>query len=178
MRLTFVNLTNDTITVSRHLSSGSCGRPQLSDDVAEEICSVNPMSNQDTELRGDWNNYVLLRSLGTREKQGGDSVGNHSISKEWLIKPENLTVRISLSLGASWQVLDIPRICPWRMYHSKVCSPCFYEWKGNSSLVLQQVGGGHHNILILPRRDLNSFLAELPDSLPLSALVLPGTHDT
>ncbi|KAJ8482133.1 hypothetical protein ONZ51_g5566 [Trametes cubensis] len=30
----------------------------------------------------------------------------------------------------------------------------------------------------MPRRNLASFLSEMPDSLPLSSLVLPGTHDT
>ena len=33
----------------------------------------------------------------------------------------------------------------------------------------------HHLLLILPRRDLASFLSDFPDSLPLSSMLLPGT---
>ncbi|KAJ3546549.1 hypothetical protein NM688_g5503 [Phlebia brevispora] len=36
----------------------------------------------------------------------------------------------------------------------------------------------HHRLLILPRREMNSFLEDIPDSVPLSCLMLPGTHDT
>ena len=32
----------------------------------------------------------------------------------------------------------------------------------------------HHLLLILPRRDLASFLSDFPDSLPLSSMLLPG----
>ncbi|KAI0693724.1 PLC-like phosphodiesterase [Cytidiella melzeri] len=36
----------------------------------------------------------------------------------------------------------------------------------------------HHRLLILPRRDMTNFLSDIPDSVPLSSLTLPGTHDT
>ncbi|KAF9009474.1 PLC-like phosphodiesterase [Cyathus striatus] len=64
-----------------------------------------------------------------------------------------------MSLSASWQVAKVPHGCPWRIYISRITKT-------------------HHRLLILPRRDMSSFLSEMPDTLPLSSLMLPGTHDT
>lgn len=129
MRLTFYNLTNHAIAISHPPSSGFCGRLQLNDDTAEEICSVGPMKNQDAEWGAKWNSYVLLRSPGAHSKQNDDNIGFHGISKERLVKPEGVAVRISQSFGASWKVLDIPCDCPWRIYCNQVCSPCRYEYR-------------------------------------------------
>ncbi|KAI0933495.1 hypothetical protein AcV5_005625 [Taiwanofungus camphoratus] len=82
------------------------------------------------------------------------------IDKEgWIIKPDVFTIRLPMALGAAWKVVDVCYNCPWRIYRSRVSRK-------------------HHKLLILRRRDLSSFLAEMPDSLPLSSLLLPGTHDT
>ncbi|KZT70188.1 PLC-like phosphodiesterase [Daedalea quercina L-15889] len=64
-----------------------------------------------------------------------------------------------MSLGAVWKVVKVPEECPWGVYRCKVSRK-------------------HHLLLILPRRDLASFLSDFPDSLPLSSMLLPGTHDT
>ncbi|EJU05834.1 PLC-like phosphodiesterase [Dacryopinax primogenitus] len=45
----------------------------------------------------------------------------------------------------------------------------FYRFKVNRT---------HHRLVILPYRNLASFLSDIPSSMPLSNLVLPGTHDT
>lgn len=39
-----------------------------------------------------------------------------------------------------------------------------------------QVSRKHHQLLIIPRREMSSFLADMPDSLSLSSLLLPGTN--
>ncbi|KAI0029335.1 PLC-like phosphodiesterase [Vararia minispora EC-137] len=36
----------------------------------------------------------------------------------------------------------------------------------------------HHTLFIFPKRDLASFLSDLPDSVSLTDVCLPGTHDT
>ncbi|TBU26041.1 PLC-like phosphodiesterase [Dichomitus squalens] len=64
-----------------------------------------------------------------------------------------------LKLGAKWKSVRIPADSPWRMYRSKISK-------------------GHYRLSVFPRRNLASFLSEMPDSLPLSSLLLPGTHDT
>ncbi|KAF9553828.1 PLC-like phosphodiesterase [Agrocybe pediades] len=60
-----------------------------------------------------------------------------------------------MSLGASWQVVPVPDHCPWRIYTRRITQ-------------------GYHKLLILGRRNLGSFLSELPDRLPISSVVLPG----
>ncbi|CDO68891.1 hypothetical protein BN946_scf185000.g34 [Trametes cinnabarina] len=66
---------------------------------------------------------------------------------------------IPLTFGAKWKTIRLREDCPWRIYRGRITRR-------------------HHKLTILPRRNLASFLSEMPDSLPLSALVLPGTHDT
>ncbi|OSX64855.1 hypothetical protein POSPLADRAFT_1053664 [Postia placenta MAD-698-R-SB12] len=79
--------------------------------------------------------------------------------KDWVAVPKVYAVTLPRVLGATWKVVDLPSGCPWTMYRARVSRK-------------------HHRLLILPRRELSSFLAKLPDSLPLSSLMLPGTHDT
>ncbi|EGN96244.1 hypothetical protein SERLA73DRAFT_76223 [Serpula lacrymans var. lacrymans S7.3] len=64
-----------------------------------------------------------------------------------------------MALGAQWQAIKTPRDCAWRIYRSKITRK-------------------HHRLLIIPRRDTSNFLSEIPDTVPLSSLLLPGTHDT
>ena len=46
------------------------------------------------------------------------------------------------------------------------------------SLPAQKVSRKHHRLLVLPRRDTSCFLKYIPDTVPLSCVALPGTHDT
>ncbi|KAJ8093019.1 hypothetical protein PM082_020498 [Marasmius tenuissimus] len=41
-----------------------------------------------------------------------------------------------------------------------------------------KVAKKHYQVAIFPRRNLAAFLSEIPDSVPLSSVLLPGTHDT
>ncbi|KAH7107302.1 PLC-like phosphodiesterase [Auriculariales sp. MPI-PUGE-AT-0066] len=54
-----------------------------------------------------------------------------------------------LACGREW---------PWRVYATRV--------------------GDEQRVLVLPKRELSCFLRELDDGLPLSSLILPGTHQT
>ncbi|KAK7037457.1 hypothetical protein VNI00_010949 [Paramarasmius palmivorus] len=78
---------------------------------------------------------------------------------EWKIEPASTLTQISLSLSASWQVVSVPDDCPYWMYSTKI-------------------GKKHYQVTILPRRSLAAFLSDIPDTVPLSSLLLPGTHDT
>ncbi|KAF8232285.1 PLC-like phosphodiesterase [Tricholoma matsutake] len=84
---------------------------------------------------------------------------HHYESKEWSIKPEGISLHVSLALTSRWRAVSVPDECPWRIY-------------------LRRVTHIHQELIILPRRNLSSFLPEMPDRLPLSSLCLPGTHDT
>ncbi|KAH6919147.1 PLC-like phosphodiesterase [Coprinopsis sp. MPI-PUGE-AT-0042] len=52
----------------------------------------------------------------------------------------------------SWKELGLPEGCPWR---------AFCHW-------------GTQALIVVPLRNTSSFLADMPDSLPLSSLLLPG----
>lgn len=97
-----------------------------------------------------------MKSLAPTRERADSETGT---SKEWLINPTTFVVQLSMMFGASWQVIDAPQDCPWRVYCSRMTTT-------------------HYKVLILTRRKMSSFLSDLPDSLPLSAVVLPGTHDT
>ncbi|KAL0564936.1 hypothetical protein V5O48_017101, partial [Marasmius crinis-equi] len=68
-------------------------------------------------------------------------------------------MEIALSLSSTWHVVKVPEECPWTMYSTKVAKK-------------------HYQLTIFPRRNLAAFLSEIPDSVPLSSVLLPGTHDT
>ncbi|KAF5331154.1 hypothetical protein D9619_006057 [Psilocybe cf. subviscida] len=63
------------------------------------------------------------------------------------------------ALGTSWKALEVPNESPWRVY-------------------ARRVSRKRYNLVVLGHRSLGSFLSQLPGTLPLSSLSLPGTHDT
>ncbi|KZT20266.1 PLC-like phosphodiesterase [Neolentinus lepideus HHB14362 ss-1] len=71
----------------------------------------------------------------------------------------SVCIRTKRNIGRSWKVIKLAEQCPWRIYQNRISRR-------------------HKQLVILPKRNLSSFLSELPDSLPLSSLLLPGTHDT
>ncbi|KIY66050.1 PLC-like phosphodiesterase [Cylindrobasidium torrendii FP15055 ss-10] len=73
--------------------------------------------------------------------------------------PLNYTIRLALSLGSSWKTHSLPDDCPWRAFTVKVHR-------------------AHSHLIILPKRDARTFLADMPDDSSLADLLLPGTHDT
>ncbi|KAJ6497237.1 PLC-like phosphodiesterase [Mycena vitilis] len=68
-------------------------------------------------------------------------------------------ITLSGTRGASWKPVSVPEDCLWRIYLCKVARK-------------------HRKLVVIPRRNLPSFLSALPDDLILSDLLLPGTHDT
>ncbi|KAI1784240.1 hypothetical protein LXA43DRAFT_229867 [Ganoderma leucocontextum] len=70
-----------------------------------------------------------------------------------------LQAALPLKLGAKWNSVRASSDIPWRIYSSKISK-------------------GHYKLSVFPQRNLASFLSGMPDSLPLSSLLLPGTHDT
>ncbi|KAH7910614.1 PLC-like phosphodiesterase [Hygrophoropsis aurantiaca] len=60
-----------------------------------------------------------------------------------------------MSLGAKWQVIKTSKDAPWIIYRNRMSSK-------------------YHRILIFPRRDMSCFLSDIPDTVPLSSLMLPG----
>ena len=83
---------------------------------------------------------------------------------------------VPLSLGAKWTAVRTPTACPWRIYRTKA-SAAFLQVELHITMP-PQVSKGHYKLSVFPRRDLSSFLSQIPDTLPLSSLLLPGTHDT
>ncbi|KAF9265821.1 PLC-like phosphodiesterase [Marasmius fiardii PR-910] len=75
------------------------------------------------------------------------------------VKAVGPVTEISLSLSSSWQVIKLPEDSLWRMYSTKVEK-------------------NHYRIAIFPRRDTAAFLSDIHDNVPLSSILLPGTHDT
>ena len=69
---------------------------------------------------------------------------------------DSWTVRLgrTISRRRQWEEVHIPG-APWRIYRF-------------------EMNKGHHRILVMPARDLTSWMKPLPSTVPLSALCLPG----
>lgn len=72
---------------------------------------------------------------------------------------DSVLIRFSANSAIVPHELSIPSGIPWRIYLTR-----------NARKVVR--------ILIIPRRNTESFLADIPDNLSLSSLCLPGTHET
>ncbi|KAF8626337.1 hypothetical protein AX15_004996 [Amanita polypyramis BW_CC] len=59
----------------------------------------------------------------------------------------------------TWRVIQTSFSVPWRIYVLKVAS-------------------NDLKVVIVPKRDMSTFLSTIPDDIPLSAVLLPGTHDS
>ncbi|KAF8061642.1 hypothetical protein FPV67DRAFT_289811 [Lyophyllum atratum] len=142
MLLTLLNFTDENI---------SCRCVSKRSSVAQPEILLAPSTPRTIDCTKPGELELLPRSATGRTPDGG--------SKEWLVKPEESSIRISLALGALWRVVHVPDGCPWRIYLSKITKR-------------------HHRLFVFPQRNLASFLSEMPDTLPLSSLCLPGTHET
>ncbi|KAI9446800.1 hypothetical protein H4582DRAFT_605995 [Lactarius indigo] len=68
---------------------------------------------------------------------------------------QQYVVNLSKSSSSSRCLLAMPEDCPWRIYRDQTCKE-------------------RTDILVLPKRPLESFLSDLPDTTPLYSLCLPG----
>lgn len=71
---------------------------------------------------------------------------------------DSWTVRLSrtISRKRQWEEVHIPG-APWHIYRF-------------------EMNKGHHRILVMPARDLTSWMKLLPSTVPLSALCIPGVY--
>lgn len=86
----------------------------------------------------------------------------------------NLSASIPLTMGAKWKTVRVQEGCPWRIYRSRVSISSSRTLYAKLIYFAVQITRKHHRLTVLPRRDMASFLSDMPDSVPLSALVLPG----
>ncbi|KAF8415897.1 PLC-like phosphodiesterase [Boletus edulis BED1] len=61
--------------------------------------------------------------------------------------------------GRKWERVTLQGDSPWIIYRNRLSRK-------------------HHVLVVFPYRDTSCFLASIPDSVPLSCLMLPGTHET
>jgi 1-phosphatidylinositol phosphodiesterase len=81
---------------------------------------IYPSADFTTSLsKGDEREIVILQTRAGPDVSDTASVTG-LVEKEWHIHPESFKIRLSLTLEASWQVVDVPKGCPWRVYTSRV----------------------------------------------------------
>ncbi|KIJ69662.1 hypothetical protein HYDPIDRAFT_80179 [Hydnomerulius pinastri MD-312] len=70
-------------------------------------------------------------------------------------------VNLPVTPGAKchWTRVTVSEDSPWIIYCNRISRK-------------------HHCLVVFPHRDTSCFLASIPDSVPLSSLMLPGTHET
>ncbi|KAF8556928.1 PLC-like phosphodiesterase [Imleria badia] len=61
--------------------------------------------------------------------------------------------------GRKWERITVQGNSPWAIYRNRISCK-------------------HHLLVVFLHRDTSCFLASIPNSVPLSSLMLPGTHET
>ncbi|KAJ4468182.1 PLC-like phosphodiesterase [Lentinula aciculospora] len=80
----------------------------------------------------------------------------HSFKEPYFESKTEFDIKLPISPRATLSSRKLPVVCRWRIYTQNQLS----------------------EILVFPKRDLGSFLSEIPDTVSLYSLLLPGTHDT
>ncbi|KAF5373112.1 hypothetical protein D9758_001527 [Tetrapyrgos nigripes] len=170
MQLTILNLTERSITCSlenplTRLNVREQTQIRRKEFVAlpsTPITTVLPKRCRHISLTHELNPNSCISSSGSpldlqteAKKEGGGADARISST----VKPTGLLTRISLTLSALWKILETAEESPWRVYVTKVARK-------------------HYKLSIFLKRNASSFLSEIPDSVPLYSLLLPGTHDT
>ncbi|KAI0818883.1 PLC-like phosphodiesterase [Irpex lacteus] len=119
----------------------------------EDFETIQPSATITTEVPSLRLNLTLAPFIHNEKE---DSTPIHD---SWSSGLNGVVIGHSLTFGATWAVLKASEGSPWIIYRSKITRD-------------------HHRLLILPRRDTSRFLSDIPDSVPLSSVTLPGTHDT
>ncbi|KAF7967438.1 hypothetical protein HWV62_34343 [Athelia sp. TMB] len=150
MRLTIINQTGSAILYY----------PLPSKSLPADLqIALLPSSATTTELQ----KHCATLALQPRERLRHDD-GAVPAAAEARVKrggADAFHVRVRALGGArGWGVVRTEEGgCPWRLYRVRISR-------------------GHDKLVILPRRDLSCYLADMPDGALLSSLLLPGTHET
>lgn len=162
-RLTVVNCSTETV---------SCHVGRQDTCEAQSDISILPASSTTLEIPSFRRSALILTPQAARSKSAA------GLDEKQAVAPDRLAVRVPLSLGALWKEVDVPEGCAWRVYRSKVRPAGVEMVQGAWAHRSVQITRKHHQLLVIPRRKLHAFLSEIPDTVPLSCLTLPGTHDT
>ena len=130
MLLTIRNLTDEPITAHTYPSpskfSASFQAGTKAPPSANEFL-LQPLLNFTTILpKGIRRELILRRSLNGPEPLRTNTPNTiekaRLLDNESHIRPEGFKIRFSTTFSASWQMVKVPRECPWRVYTSRVCN--------------------------------------------------------
>jgi len=170
MRLTLVNRTSSLILYYP-------SEDPLLDQPKLQIALL-PSSSTTTDLPKHCTKLTLVR----RERLKHDSsseLGETRVKEEVPASEFDVLVK-SLGKARAREVVAVKSKdgrCPWRIYRMKVnnhFANCHYIDTDMTS----QVSRKHYKLIVLPHRDLSSFLTNVPDTVPISSLLLPGESHT
>lgn len=169
MRLTLVNRTDSLILY--HPSS------IISPDKPKLQIALLPSSSTTTDLP----KYCTKLTLVRRERLKHDSsseLGETRVKEEAPVNGFDVLVK-SLSKARAREVVAVngeDGRCPWRIYRTKVNNRYLLSHTDFDTAL--KISRKHYKLIVLPRRDLFSFLADVPDTVPISSLLLPGELHT
>lgn len=121
MLLTIQNLSADPIVAHRHHKPSKFnvrrnGRPTAPLDEFH----LPPSSSYTTSLAKGPGSEIVIRHDGNGSITPDSTSATGLATKEWHIHPDSFKIDFSLALGASWQVIDVPKGCPWVIFKSRV----------------------------------------------------------
>lgn len=89
------------------------------------------------------------------------------------------TITLTSGRKLKWERVTVQGDLPWVIYRNRVCSIAHLNYyPGLCSLACLQITRKQHVLVVFPYRDTSCFLASIPDSVPLSSLMLPGQSCT
>ena len=77
----------------------------------------------------------------------------------------------------AWQVVRTAYSIPWRIYVLKVCGHVMLLPPTLKYISLVKVSSNNLKVVIIPKRDMSTFLSTIADDVPLSSVLLPGASD-
>jgi 1-phosphatidylinositol phosphodiesterase len=170
MRLTLVNRT-DSLILYHPSSITSPDEPKLQ-------IALLPSSSTTTDLP----KYCTKLTLVRRERLKHDSsseLGETRVKEEAPVSGFDVLVK-SLVKARAREVMAVDSEdgrCPWRIYRMKVNNCLLLRLYTDIDMALK-VSRKHYKLIVLPYRNLSSFLADVPDTVPIFSLLLPGKPHT
>lgn len=121
MLLTIRNLSADPILAYTAPSSSKFNiRRSSSSTSPNDEFLLQPSIDFTTLLPKGRGRELIIRAARSGALTPDSNSATELVEKEWHIHPESFKIRFSLALVASWQVVNVPRGCPWWVFTSRV----------------------------------------------------------
>lgn len=120
MLLTIRNLSADPILAHTPSTSSKFNIRRSSSASLNDEFLLQPSIDFTTLLPKGHSRELIIRAARSGTSTPDSNSATDLVEKEWRIHPGSFKIRFSLALAPSWQVVDVPKGCPWWVFTSRV----------------------------------------------------------